>query len=582
MLDSLFAPLFSPIGEYSVVAAKQGGGAAPVPVIPAGSTFGWAGDGNFAITQGAGTGLPNPIHVFEAAMSGRLQPVAAPLLGKSSATIARLIGGLYAWINPFAIDALAKQRPNVFILGSMGHNDGIKTSDPASSTPMQDWKDAVTYAYSKFTAYAGSSQNYIFAVFATIASGDPAETTWRSAVWAAQAAFMAPLMASDARIVFIDVSSMLPMTDYSIDSTANYTHIDERGGAKVAALLKNAIDSRVEGKTVDQILDMIYAGTYPLMSGSQLDSDRNLVGTGGTLTGVTSTGGIATSKLIQNTTGATVTAEMVTITGSQKKIVATLSGTSSAAGKVMIGDKSNLAISSPKPGQVARTGMRIKSGGGFHNYGADWAGNILGVWGGGANSIANNTRVGAGAAAGPDGIITINEFPFAGASATGKRNFSLYYRTGTALSGTIEASDFFAYLVSERGQYPAAYLGDVKDGNNVVFFATNSQRIRMSGTISAATGGTARVDPGLWVPRGATEADFQARRFYKGTSSDTAVGSGTLLGSVNGSSWTLAIAGGAAAQGDIIWSEIDLLDPFDGTTVLTRRCALADALTVAA
>lgn len=542
------------------------------PVAPVGSTFVWIDDGLGAAGGGVGPGLNNAPHQFEQMMSGRLQPVVMPILAMSGTTIKTTSGTNYAWIQPYAIDAAAKMTPDVWVIGG-GANDNLLSQDPSGSW-MQDWDSMVAYAYAQFQATSGK----LFVVKATPASDKAGETTWRAPGWAHQAAVVAALTAADDRVFFVPLSGMLPTNSFSID-TPLYVHIDERGAWYEANAVKAAIDARVQTKTAQQIRDMIAAGTYPLMSGAQLDTDEALAGTGGTVTGPGITGTIATSKAISNTTGATgISVAQVSTTGGRTKTVVTLAGNSSSAGKIMVQDKSNLSLAATK-GQYIRTGVIARASAGFHNFGMDWNGALYGLWGGTGNSLVNNALVGAGETHPLDALIFNNDLAlWAGpANFTGKRSFALFWRTSTALSGTMEFERWFAYVVSERTRHAPAYLGELANANGDRL-TTTQQRLRPTGTVSAATGGTVTIEPGVWTPRGLLDTDRPAKRVYKGNSGHTAVGSGTLLGTVTDpATWTLAVAGGAAAQNDLIYVEVDTSNGIGGT--VTARSVLTITVT---
>jgi hypothetical protein len=94
-------------------------------------------------------------------------------------------------------------------------------------------------------------------------------------------------------------------------------------------------------------------------------------------------------------------------------------------------------------------------------------------------------------------------------------------------------------------------------------------RLRPTGTVTAAAGGTVRIEPGRWAPHGLTEADFVQRRLYKGTAATVATGSGTLLATLSGSTWAYAVPAGAVAAGDLIYVEVDCATGI-GATVTSR------------
>ncbi|ARQ56993.1 hypothetical protein Kim5_CH00886 [Rhizobium sp. Kim5] len=96
-------------------------------------------------------------------------------------------------------------------------------------------------------------------------------------------------------------------------------------------------------------------------------------------------------------------------------------------------------------------------------------------------------------------------------------------------------------------------------GDNYMFSGTSGgSKMRPSGTISAAAGGTLRVETGSWNMFGLTEADFAERRFYKGgTAGQAGVGTGTQIGSaMTGSTWTQTFGAGVVTAGDLLYVEI--------------------------
>lgn len=551
---------------------SAGGGSGPA-LVPFGSTWGWIGDGLVATAGGVGSGTNNAPHQFQRLIGARLQPAPVPNLGKSGTTIKTDIASNRAFIYPYAIDALAAQCVDVFIIGTMGANDNLLSTNPganaasgATTNPyLQDWYDAVNYAYSKFTGYGG----LLFVVVETAGSAKAGEATYAAQVRAAMAAHVAALSAADSKVVYVSLATMTPASAYSAESAGQYVHLDERGGYFMANAVSQAIDARIEAKTAGELLDLIAAGTYPLQSGAQLDADTALTGTGGTITGpgITAVGGsgLATSKLITNNTGATgITVEQVATSGGRTKTRVNLAGTASSDGKILIQDKTNISVSAT-PGQPVRTGWILRASAGFRNFGSEWNNNF-GFWGGGATSIANNALQGADETHALDSVVFNNLLGTSvqtfGNSTTfaGKRSFALFFKSGTALSGTMEIERPFTYKPSNRTRTTMAYIGDVKDsGNNYIFSGTSGgSRMRPSGTISQAAGGTLRAEPGSWNMFGLTEADFAERRFYKGgTAGQAGVGTGALLGSaMSGSTWTQTYGAATVTTGDPVYLEI--------------------------
>lgn len=543
----------------------------PPALIPAGATYALIGDGLTSPSSGVASGTANMAHEFARLIGPRLQPTPLPNLARSGTTIARDISTNRAWIYPRAIDAAAAQVPDVFIIANMGANDNLLSTNPGPNPAsgattniyLQDWYDAVNYAYTKFAAYNGK----LLAIMLTCPSAKAGEATYRTTVWNAMKAHVAAMTATDNRVVLADNSFMTDPSLYSIDSPL-YVHLDERGAFACAQTIYNVIDSRVAPLSGDGACDMIDAGTYPLQSGPNLDTSTGLPGTGGAVTGPGITGSLATGKTLTNTTGATgITVAQVPTSGGRTKTVVTLAGTTSAAGKIMLQDTAAISVAAT-PGQPIRTGFILRANG-YHNAGSEWNNNA-GGWGGGATSIANAGFVGAAQTHGIDSVI-FNGMVIGGngtlnynssTTFTGKRSLALYYRSGTALSGVIEAERFFTYKLSNRTAGPPVYLGDLQDSGGGFLLGT-SYRLRPTGTVTNAAGGTVRVEPGLMNLFGLTEADIVERRLYAGgggggVGNQDNLGAGTLIATLTGTAWTTVIATGALASTTQIFSEVDV------------------------
>ncbi len=558
--------------SLSLSARGGAGGGTPTPtLIAAGSTYGWIGDGLVATAGGVGSGTNNAPHQFAALIGGRLQPVPVPNIGKSGTTIKTDSGSNKAFIMPYAIDAMAAQCPDVFVVGTMGANDNTLSTNPGanpasgstSSTWLQDWYDAVNYAYSKFTAYGGK----LLVIVETAGSAKAGEATYAATVRAAMAAHVAAITALDSKVVYVSLAAMTPASSYSSESAGQYVHLDERGGYYIANAVLSAITAKIEAKTKDEILDLIVAGTYPLMTAAQGDANTGLANTtGGTITGPGITGTLANNLLVTNSTGSTgITVSQVATSGGRTKAVIDFSSATATTGdgKVLIQDKANISVTGT-PGQPFRTGALFRASAGYRNAGSEWANNF-GFWGGGATSIANNALQGADETHALDALIFNNMLgtsvhPFGNSTTyAGKRSYAIFFKSGDTPTGTMELERTFYYKPSNRTITTMAYVGDVKDsGNNYMFSATSGgSRMRPSGTISQAAGGTLRAEPGAWNMFGLTEADFATRSFWKGTSGNTAVDSGTQIGSdMTGSTWTQAYGARAVTTGDLIYLQI--------------------------
>ncbi|MBV2147873.1 hypothetical protein KRZ98_06160 [Sphingobium sp. AS12] len=575
-------------GGYSVgYARRSGGGGAPAPaLLPVGSTYNWVGDGLVAPSGGVGPGANNAPHVFQALMSARVQPTAVPFLALSGTSISDQATG-NVWIDPMAIDAALCQYPDLMMLGPMGANDNLLSTNPganpasgSTSNPyLQDWYDAVDRAFAEQVVARGKH----LVVIPTVGSAKAGEATVdsgqtltrRERVWAAMAAHVGAMTATTPKCDYVDLAAMVPASSYSVDSPL-YVHVDERGSWAVALPVFTALDGKVEAKTAQEIRDMIEAGTYPLMASAQLDTDRALAGTGGTITGPGVTAvvgsGLATSKSIINDTGATgITVAQVATTGGRTKTVVTLAGTASATSRIRIADKSNFTVTA-SPGQYVRTGAMMRCSAGYYSFGSQYS---YGTYGGGGGSLGVSGLIGAANTHAFDALVQTNEQALygAGPSYPGARNFAFSWRTGASLSGTIEIEQPYAYLVSDRDKGLPVYLGELQNGAGGLYFSSNF-RMGLTGAVSAASGGSPVVRPGTWNLRGFTNSDFVARRIYKGgTAGQTGIGTGTLLATLSGSTWTASIAGGATTAGDLLYVEVDCNNGI-GPTV-TYRSVLA-------
>lgn len=530
--------------------ARQQGGGTPAPgVVPVGSLYGMIGDGTMA--TGSAAGVRNvPFWIMDR-LKGRLTPSPLALAALSGTTIARNDGSNTAFINPIAINALAAQYVDVPMFLSCGANDNVLSSDPASTPWLQDWKDAVS------AHVAANPQAKLIPICGTAPSIKTAEPTWRATIWAAQAAHVVSL--NDARCVFVDVSSIDP-NNWSLASDSGRVHPDERGAQAYANLLLAAITSRIEAKTMDQVDDLIFTNALPTMV-AQLDTDRALLGTGGTVTNMTGGSTTATSKLATNLTGSTAVASGVAAISAGQKTVVTLGGTVTAEGKVMMQDKSNLALTGATPGQFVMSGLRVRAPAGFVNAGADFA--SYATVGGGANS--QGAAVITAPVANPiDSLWYSFPQPLFGSPLAGKRAAAFRYPVGTMPTGAIETEQWFAWIPSARLRGAPVYLG-------ALAIVTANYKLRVTGTVAAGF----RVEPGYWNLYGLTEADFAQRRIYKGGTS--VVGSGALMATLAGSTWTTTAAAAGVIAADVLWAELDVSTGIGGTVTVRSATGLTAA-----
>lgn len=555
-------------------ARVRSGGSPPVSTLTAGVTFAWVMDGLASISGGVGPGTPNPAHQFMRLMGARVQPAPVAILALSGTSVGpSAFGGNAGWQNPYALDAAASMVPRIMIVGG-GANDNLLSTDPGAdpsdghttNAQLQAWYNMQKYGLEQFQAYGGD----YYVIVNTPPSAKTNETTIdsgqtldrRTRVMTAQSDFAAALKLLDSRVLFVSLAAMLPPSSFSVDGV-QLVHFDERGGWYLGNAVKTVLDPLIEDPGAAVIRDRIEAGTYPLMTGAQADTDFALAGTGGTVTAAQGmTGTIATSKLIANTTGATgIVVSQVATTGGRTKTVVDLSAATPAAtdGRILIQDKSNFGPSLT-PGQVVLTAALWRAPAGFRTFGAEWG--SFTQWGGGANSLADSGLAGANETHALDTLLIGSGTGSVAFTATtsfapvAKRGWALFWKAGSTLSGPIELERPAYWKPSNRTAAAPRYIGDTVTSSGGAMLGANF-RMQPRGTVSAASGGLVRVEPGQWNLFGFTETDYLERRIYKGSAGDTAIGSGTLLATLSGSTWTYTIAAAATTAGDRIFVEVD-------------------------
>jgi hypothetical protein len=298
-------------------------------------------------------------------------------------------------------------------------------------------------------------------------------------------------------------------------------------------------------------------------------------GTGGTLAGtVTPTGSYADQLTLTNNltngSGVGVTVAKVSQTGyEQQSIVVT--GTPASQNTVAHTDTNNMQFTGSTPGNhyIVHAGLTIDDGAagaptGLHAW--DFVMGTFGSMMASANN-ANNT----GPSRKIDTVVHTVPLNIFGATipAFGKRTQNQRWNA-TALTGRVLFERVITSRVSDRTRHQPLYIAadGILGSNNV---------LKPTGSVTQAAGGTIRVEPGTWGPFGLTETDFVERRIYKGTSSDTGVGTGTLIGTISGSTWTKTFIASDVSTGDKIWVEVDANNGV-GSTV-TARCAVANVVT---
>ncbi|WP_062203460.1 fibronectin type III domain-containing protein [Aureimonas sp. AU12] len=494
-------------------------------LVPIGAVMNATGDG--IASEGSAAGLRNMWGVFERRLGLRMQPSPVSLIARSGTTIARTIGTNTPWIYPLALDAQAAQKADVPFFLTCGANDDVLSTDPvASPASLNDWKTAVSY-------YVQSNPQALrLPIMMTWPSGKGAEATYRATVWNLQRDYINALKASDPRVVLIDCSSIVPA---EVANDANLVHPHEIGADKGAQLIMAAIEPHLAPATKAQVLDMIFAGTYPKM-GAQRDPDRDLAVSGSGVVTAPVQGTVPSSKAISTTTGSNgIVASLVDTTNGRKKQVIRAGGSGSAAGIIKYEDKTALPLALT-PGQYALAGMGAKLPPGYLGYGFE----LGSVAQSGSYQAAANAGTTAPISYTLDTILIARPSAPATSVGTAKKTISFRYGAGALPEADIEIEQPFGWAINDRTRHRPAHLGAV------------ATPLALFGVLSGGAG-TIRVNPGSFVPAGLTETDFAERRIYKG--GDATIGSGTLVATLTGSTWTWATSGIVA--GDALWAEVD-------------------------
>lgn len=101
--------------------------------------------------------------------------------------------------------------------------------------------------------------------------------------------------------------------------------------------------------------------------------------------------------------------------------------------------------------------------------------------------------------------------------------------------------------------------------------STNGSAITVGTTALTFATYQVRYETGQWAPYGLTESDFSARRIYNGGSAT--VGTGVLVATLTGSTWTWAVDPATVANGANLYAELDVNNGVGGT--ITARAATA-------
>lgn len=466
--------------------------------------------------------------------------------------------------------AAINQKADIAVFTSQGHNDSLLDTDPDSSPAA--WNKWVRNADAWI---AGNPNAYMIPICSTLPSTITNESaassfnpaiTRRQRVWQLQQAYVAAK--NDARIFYVATGEAYDPLNMSVDSANFYTHMDERGAVAVGYnTLGPAISNRLTGASKESILSMLYAGTYPGLTGSNLDTNGALTGTGGTKSGtVAPTGSYADGKRITNnlTNGTSVAVACSKGGTSPDTQIVAISGTPAAENTIGQDSIAQITVTST-PGQYVlhSFGVVIDNGSGGAPVGAksfyaSFAGsNSYGAIG----QISALSPVSGGLPAPVDTIMMVPPRAFYSSSTSFIARPEFYTRwTNTALTGRTVIDRIGLRIVSTRTRSAPGYIG------NDTILGTNYTH-RLTGTLAAGVG-TLRVEPGAWAPYGLTEADFASRRIYKGGGAGNAnIGAGTLVTTLSGSTWTFDTTGAGIIAGDQLFCEITVNNGVGGNVI---------------
>ena len=528
-----------------------GGGAAPA-LAAIGSQIGIWSDG--VMSEGACPGARNAFLWTLSYLNGRCLPAPGYMQGKSGGDMNTCLARL-----PYT----TVQMWDIAVMGSMGHNDGLMNTDPdLDPTNTNLWK-------SNLIAFVAANPNAKYIpVCSTLPSQVGGETqAIYNKVWAIQQA--AVTACADARVFYVATGEAFnPAT--MIAGGGDTAHPNVLGGYTAGYLtIGPAIGAKIVAGSIATIQGMLQNTIYPGLSGGQLYSTNTLVGVAGSKAGtVVPTGEVATSHTLTNnlTNGTSVTvlaSKSPPDPATPSTQVIDISGTPSAQNTVIFGTTATISVTGSTPGQYALFAATLTFDDGtgaapvgLVQFSADF-GNF-GIHG------SSGALAGAGADIGwpTTTLMMVPPKPFFGGNgpfAASPRVLTRHSVINNDVEKTINSPTL--HLISTRSQSPAQYIGgDSITGANYL--------LRLTGTLASGVG-TLRVEPGAWCPYGLTNADFSARRIYKGSSAT--IGSGTLVATLTGATWTWTTSG--ISGGDTLWAEVDAISGTGSTH--TERSATA-------
>jgi hypothetical protein len=481
-------------------------------------------------------------------LGGRVLPSGAWMQAKSGGDLTTITARMHC-----ATD----QAPDIFVVTSAGHNDGLVSSSYATYLPA--WTAIVDGVIAALPSWA------VIVVMLTLPSGVVAEATggdWRATLRAAQTAIVQDRRATHGnRIILFDpyaAQGGFGPYDYTTHANASdgNVHLNAAGGYTVGRMFASLMTDRVVAASKDAVLADVSASAR---RGANVYGAWNLTGTAGAKSGtVAPTGNVATTHTLTNNlangTSVAVVAAKIAQSGFEQQQI-DVSGTPAATNTVKFARSSNATLTGATPGKyfAFMTGLRIDDGAGGAAVGPTNFGLTFGSMG----NLFSTADLGAwGLAAVPAAIDTVAVCP--GKAMFGNDQTAIApaaeFRFGVASSDTEVVLDRWQVFELETlARRIPSYIGDDTivgtnfqcriTGTGVTMTAGS-----LTGTVSAATAATLRAEPGNWAGGGLSFAAGWKRN-----------------GTTVSSAWTYA-ASGALTAGDTLTIDFVVGNTFGTTT----------------
>ena len=537
------------IGRMGGIGSASGSGSLAPKAFGALITF-W-GDG--VNSEGAAQGLANWPSVALAKSGGALSPSEAWMQCKSGDTLTVQYNRRLC---------ATKQAPDIFVVASAGHNDGIYASSYA--TPLANWTTNGQFAIDNLP----SSTIIVFttpltsAVAAETLGGAWATTVGnliRAQVAAWQATYGSRIMLFD---TFVSYGGYGPW-DHTIHSNdADKTHPNALGGYTVGSMFWEFIKTYCTTQTKEAVLADTASKTW---RGANIYAEYALSGTAGAKSGtVAPTGNVATTHTLTNNltngTSVAVTAAKVAQSGYDQQTI-DITGTPAATQTVRFARTSNMTVTGCSPGAyfAVLAGVKIKKSSGA---GGAVALNNIGISFGSIGSLFSGA-----VDLGARGMGTLTEeidwvvvcpprASYANDTAVAPTQFD--FRFGASAMDTqvtIERPQVFQLYTNARAA--PWYIGeDTIQTSNYLIRATGTgvtgNGYPSAGTITAATVATIRLEPGSWSGGNLTFSRVMKKN-------------GVVVSGAFSSAWTYNASGTLTAS-DTVTFEITATNSFGSET----------------